>query len=216
MKVFSDHRVRRGTARLLLLVTLVFGLVGAFANSQDRNQISEHQKGLLSGDARTRNQAVDSMLQDRKRIIDQLLVLVDPANAKKYSDQTRAAAGFVLGQLRSVEAVGVLSKALANEPHQELFGDTRRFEAPFVIALAKIGRPAVPAMIENLETSDHRMLRIRSLDVLNHVLGGKRRMLELLGKLKARAARDPEKLRRIEKAINRVRTHYKEDKEPLY
>ena len=85
---------------------------------------------------------------------------------------------------------------------------------PGVLQAEKPTSPA-PAMIENIETSDNRILRIKSLDVLNHVLGGKRRVLELLTKLKVQAKDHPE-IQRIESAIQRTQTHFKEDKEPLY
>jgi len=65
--------------------------------------------------------------------------------------------------------------------------DISRYDVPVWTALVRIGRPVVPAMIENIETSDNRILREKSIDVLYHVLGGKRRVLELLTKLKEQA-----------------------------
>lgn len=124
-------------------------------------------------------------------------------------------AAFILGNFREIEAVSVLSKALANEPEQIEISDISRYDAPVWTALVRIGRPAVPAMIENIETSDNRILRIKSLDVLCHVLGGKRRVLELLTKLKVQA-KDHLEIQRIESAIQRTQTHFKEDEEPLY
>ncbi|NQT11737.1 MAG: hypothetical protein HQ582_03245 [Planctomycetes bacterium] len=147
--------------------------------------------------------------------MEQLIPLIDPANAKEYSDETRCAAAYLLGKLRAVEAIPVLSRALADEPGRKMRHGISRYDAPVWSALVRIGRPAVPTMIENIETSDHRMLRIRSLGVLNHVLGGKRRLLELLAKLEKRTD-DKETRRRLQECITRVREHYKETKEPLY
>ncbi len=175
---------------------------------------------LLSEDSRTRDQAVDSILQDRRDIVDKLIPLVDPANDMKYSDETRSAAAYLLGEFRASEAVPILSRALADEPGAKIISrisryDISRYDVPVWTALVKIGRPTVPAMIENIETSDNRILRKKSLDVLNHVLGGKRRLLELLSKLQKKAT-DKEKHRRITVAQQFAEVHFKEDKEPLY
>lgn len=203
-----------------ILALAVAALLGAAADAppQEAHEetMRERIKGLQSKDARARDRAVDAVLEDHKRMVKALIPLIDPANADRYSDETRCAAAYLLGQLRAVEAVPVLSKALADPPGPWLITDSSRFDAPVWHALVRIGRPAVPAMIRNIETSDHRMLRIRSLGVLNHVLGGKRRLLELLDRLKKRAGDDKQKAARIEKAAERVRSHYKEDEEPLY
>jgi len=172
-------------------------------------------KSLLSQDARIRDRAVDSMLQDRQAIIDDLIALVDPDNADEYTDQTRCAAAYLLGMFRSIKAVPVLSRALADEPGRMDTSDISRYDAPVWTALVRIGRPAVPAMIENIETSDHDILRKKSLDVLCHVLGGKRRVLELLARLKAQAE-ERRQVQRIEFAIQHTQAHFKEDREPLY
>ena len=157
----------------------------------------------------------EAILRDRKLIVENLIALVEPANAKKHSSQTRAAAAFLLGELRAVEAVPVLSRAMP-EVADRVRSDFSRFDVPFWNALVKIGRPAVPVMIKNIETSDNRILRIDSLRVLDQVLGGKRRLLELLAKLEARAAKDKRKQRRIQAAAAWAKEYYKEAEEPLY
>jgi hypothetical protein len=70
-------------------------------------------------------------------------------------------------------------------------------------------------LIDNIETSDNKILRVKSLDVLYHVLGGKRRVMELLNKLKERAE-DKLKIQYIEAAIQYTQEHFMEDTEPLY
>lgn len=144
-----------------------------------------------------------------------MIPLIDPINAKKYNDQTRCAAAYLLGMLRATEAVSVLSRALTNEPGRIVAFDISRYDAPVWTALVRIGRPTVPAMIKNIETSDNKIFRKKSIDVLCHVLGGKRRVLELLTKLKARAE-DWLIIEHIEAAIQHTQAHFKEDREPLY
>jgi len=187
---------------------------GNYKRSEEKEPMGQIN-GLLSQDSRIRDQAVDSILQDRRSIINKLIPLIDPANTKKYSDQTRCAAAYLLGMLRATEAVPVLSQALANEPGRKYISDISRYDVPVWTALVRIGRPSVPAMIENIETSDNRILRKKSIDVLYHVLGGKRRVLELLTKLKERAE-DRLIIEHIETAIQHTQSHFKEDKEPLY
>ncbi|MCH7559628.1 MAG: hypothetical protein IIB56_19555 [Planctomycetes bacterium] len=199
----------------IALTSIVLFAVTKGAVQQDKKKSMDQIEGLLSQDSRTRDQAVDSISQDRSAIINELIPLIDPANSEKYNDGTRCIAAFLLGKFRAVEAVSVLSQALANEPEQIAISDISRYDAPVWIALVRIGRPAVPAMIENIETSDDRILRIKSLDVLNHVLGGKRRVLELLTKLKVQA-KDRSKVQRVQSAIQHTQAHFKEDEEPLY
>lgn len=199
----------------IALTSIVLLAVTKGAIQLDKKKPMGHIEALLSQDSRIRDQVVDSILQDRSAIISELIPLIDPANSEKYNNGTRGVAAFLLGKFRAVEAVSVLSKALANEPEQREISDISRYDAPVWTALVRIGRPAVPAMIENIEASDNRILRKKSLDVLYHVLGGKRRVLELLTKLKGQA-KDHLEIQRIESAIQHTQTHFKEDEEPLY
>ena len=199
-----------GTALLCVIATSA-----TTAPQPDKEKTMIPIDDLLSKEPRTRNQAVDAILRDRKSVIEQFIPLIDPDNAKKYSDETRSAAAYLLGELCAVEAVPVLSQALADPPGPKETSDISRYDAPVFSALVKIGRPAVPAMIKNLETSDNSTLRKNSMDVLNHVLGGKRRLLELLAKLIERSD-DRDVSRRLREARSRAEVHYKEDSEPLY
>lgn len=201
---------------VLTVTILLLGLAGGSSSNEQEERVMEHIKKILSKDVRTRNQGVDEILQDRKITIEKLIPLIDPTNATKYSDETRCAAAFVLGELRAIEAVPVLSMALANEPGPKIKDDISRFDVPVCTALVKIGRPSIPAMIENIETSDNEILLNKSMDVLNHVLGGKRRLLELLGNLEVRAAKNELKAQRIKKAAKWAQDHYQESEEPLY
>ncbi len=201
---------------IVLISVALFGVTTGGRQEDDEKGLPGQIEGLLSKDSRVRDSSVDSILQDRLGIVQQLIPLIDPANAQKYSDETRSVAAYLLGKFRASEAVPVLSRALADEPGVELiFNRSRYYDVPFWTALVRIGRPAVPAMIENIETSDNAVLRKRSLSVLYHVLGGKRRITELLTKLKVRT-KDRAKLQRIEAAVQHTQEHFKEDKEPLY
>ena len=82
------------------------------------------------------------------------------------------------------------------------------------IALVRIGRPAVPQMIENLRTTDEERLRKSSATVLYHVLGGKAHVLELLDKLLAREKDEAAKARLVK--ARKVVAGMLEDEPPLY
>ena len=199
----------------MMIVGVLLGAEQPLFGQEQSGTAGEYVKKLGAKDARVRDKAVDAILRDRKLIVEKLIALADPVNAKKQTYETRAAAAFVLGELRAVKAVPVLSKAMP-EVGDRVHSEISRFSVPFWNALVKIGRPAVPVMIENIETSDNRILRIDSLGVLNHVLGGKRRLLELLAKLETRAAKDKRKQQRIQAAATWAKKHYKETEEPLY
>ncbi|MCH8854428.1 MAG: hypothetical protein IID41_17515 [Planctomycetes bacterium] len=173
--------------------------------------------GLRSANARARDEAVDAILHSRKAFAEELVRLIDPDNAAQHRENTRSAAAYLLGELRDPAAVPVLARALREQPDRIVMNPPRRnrYAAAVWTALVKIGRPAVPAMIDNIEGSDDRYLRDQSLYVLNHVLGGKRRVLELLAKLEARSKTDAT-TQRIRSAASWVSSHFKEDKEPLY
>jgi hypothetical protein len=199
----------------MALVSIVLFTVTKGAMQQDKKKPMGHIEALLSQDSRIHHRAVSSILQDRSAIVNELIPLIDPANSEKYNDGTRCMAAFLLGKFRAIEAVPVLSKALVDEPGPNSTLRIDGYAAPVWTALVRIGRPVVPAMIENIETSDNRILRKKSLDVLYHVLGGKRRVLELLTKLHGKA-KDRSKVQRVQSAIQHTQTHFKENEEPLY
>jgi hypothetical protein len=204
---------------MLLAATHARGFADPKCNDGPLSQLDQ----LLSDNSQAREQAVDKILNDRKALIKKLIPLIDPKNSEKFSDETRCVAAYLLGELRAVEAVPVLSQALADPPGEKFISDGSRYDAPVFSALVRIGRPAVAAMIENIKTTDDLTLQNRSLDVLLHVLGGKQRLLELLVKLNDRAlAEKPvnrEEARRFREAHVWAEAHYVQRKgyeEPLY
>jgi len=203
-------------AVLTLLIGVTLGASGVGLKQRDPDRLRD----LESRDRRTRDGAVQSILQDRSELIKRLIPLIDPANADKYGDGTRCAAAYLLGEFRAVEAIPALAKALANEPGRHKSTDISRYDAPVFTALVKIGRPAVPAMIENVETSDNDWHRKKSLLVIAHVLGGRRQLLDMLTKLEERRLKDPtvnqDALRRIREGRAWVEAKVTESEESLY
>ena len=204
-----------------LYVLTAVCLVAAGASVGADKPTEAHQKGLLvtdelrSKDSRIIARPVRRVLSNRSQTIKELIALIEPSKAAQHSERTRAAAAFLLGELRASEAAPILAKALANESYSGGRLDTDPFDWPVSTALIKIGRPSIPALIENLETSDDRIVMHKSIDVVYIVLGGERRFLELLGKLEKRAT-DEQVRQRIRKVSAHVESHFKEDVEPLY
>jgi hypothetical protein len=203
------------------LISVAYALTSGVEGDKEQSVIPFDD--LLAQDEQTRDRAVDKILEDRKLVIERLIPIIDPANAAKHNNETRCAAAYLLGEMRAVEAVPILASTLAKPPGRQ-FSSTlsRYYDGPVFNALIKIGRPAVPAMIQNLESSDHPAMRESSLGVLLHVLGGNTRLLEVLGKVHDRAVkqnRPPIIARRIAEAKKWAEEHYgypPGSEEPLY
>lgn len=211
--------LNRNTVLIIIaaLVASVLAMSGAMGDNS-KNKEKENMSpiaNLQSKNAWMRNKAVDAFLNDRKKSIGGLVAMVDQTGDKKYSDETRSAAAYLLGEMRAEEAVPALSRALVNPPGPKSRFDISRYDDPIITALVKIGRPAVPTMIKNLEETDNVILSRRSMSILSYVLGGKQHLLELLGKLKARN-KDKTVAKRIEAVTEYVQKRFKETTAPLY
>ena len=200
-----------GVGAWAVVAFLLAVATGDTVDDKEKKDVPDVIADLKSNDAQSRDRAINTIMRDRKEIIEHLISVVDPANAKQHSDDTRCAAAYLLGKLRTEEAVPVLSKVLADQlGGGKTCGNMMSpYDFPVPEALVNIGRPAVPAMIENLETSDKDRLRANSISVLYHVLGGRQHLLELLGKLEARA-KDEAVIKRVKAAKEYAQEHYKE------
>jgi HEAT repeat protein len=140
-------------------------------------QLSSHISAEREG-------AVQSLLSQRKELVEALCEIVHQKNAQRYTAETRAAAAFLLGEMRAPEAVEALNSALADNPVSPLFKpDASPYDFSVSTALAKIGRPAVPEMVKNLRNSDDRLLLRWTVVILVDTLGGREHTLELIGRL---------------------------------
>jgi len=172
---------------------------------------------ITSNQEKEREGAVRFILDRRKELIKSLIPIIDPVNSKNYKDESRAVAAYVLGEIRAVEAVPVLSTALADEPFSDVVfrKGINPYYASVVNALVKIGRPSVPAMIENLKTTDNKKVMSDSVMILSQVLGGKQRVLTLVGKLIKNESDQTAKLR-LKKVNSWIEENVKEDQPPQY
>ena len=121
-------------------------------------------------------------------------------------EQTRFCAAYLLGLYRYADACGNLAKVIAmeNEDYgQQQSREPRWGQYPAVEALIHIGKPAIPAMLRNLETSDDEHVRGLSARVIHYVEGS-----ELAKKVVQNAVakqKNPEQKRRLESGLPLVR-----------
>jgi hypothetical protein len=196
---------------------LVLGVLTLAEIAFTQEQIPATLKEMLEAkDRRVQNKAIQQILDDRLCTVNMLIEIVDQANAGRRPADAGRAAAYLLGQLRAPEAVPVLSRALTNvDPNGVLF-HTDIFTDAEWMALLEIGRPAVPAMIKNITSSDDERLRQRSLGVISRVLGGKDNLIGLLNRLMEQKERSKEERDRLAKSIEWAQSHYTETKKPLF
>jgi len=167
---------------------------------------------------RQRKRTMTAIVNKQRALCRRLTALITPERRDQLHEETCAIVALTLGELRCKHAVDVLAAGLEVVHDPPVFGAgvDRDFPRACGIALREIGRPSVPTMAAILDSRDGELVRARAMDVLYHVLGGQRRLVEFIEKLKARAAGDPAKVTRLTRALDRARNHYKEDVEPLY
>lgn len=170
---------------------------------------------IESRDPNVQMKTVHEILDDRLKQVNILIEIVDRASSGAVLERSGNAAAYLLGKMRAPEAVPVLSTALAKvRPYITI--DIDPLMGAVSNALVEIGRPSIPAMIKNITTSDNELLRIRSMDVINLVLGGKDNLIGLLNRLMEQKERTKEEKDRIKKCIEWAQSHYKETEKPLY
>ena len=188
----------------LLTVLLVLVSIGnsSTANDQSKTAPTDNPIAKLSSSV-DREQAVDEILDRRKIETEQLIAIV---GSKKASNETRQAAAFLLGEMRSVKAIPVLSTSLAETFDKPYSIDISRYDASTINALLKIGRPAIPALVENIESHEpDSAASIDSLLLLRNILGDHRSVKEKLTSQRTKA-KDETVGRRIQKALERLET----------
>jgi hypothetical protein len=157
---------------------------------------------LRSRDAKERAAARDALLRNRQETIAALIPLVKAKPAYELLDSTPLAIE-ILGDLRAAEAVDQLAANITLTP-PVIEWEIRRKEERYLcaVALAKIGVPAVPAMLKIIRTGDDEVARQVAAWVLNEVLGADLAPVLLEGALKS--AERPEEQARIKAALQYV------------
>jgi HEAT repeat protein len=160
---------------------------------------------------------VYAIFAQREAMVQRCLQIIDPQNKQEYADKQRAAAAFLLGEFRAIEAVPFLLAMLREEvkTRPTVFWDPSPFDFPARVALGKLGRDALPAVIEVLKETDDPALRQDCIGLIRQKVGPKRFLLDTLGNLAGRE-QDPVKAQRLTDARTWVDLKFKQAEEFPY
>jgi HEAT repeat protein len=144
---------------------------------------------------------LNQLSKDRSNLQTKLLSQLDESNPKEVT----FGIAYLLGVYRMDQAVRHLSKYIALKNEQSdlvkrlpLYG-----EYPIVEALIRIGNPAIPAMIENIESSDDENVRKLSARVIRYIDGTEIANFRLAKRMENES--DPIKKARLIAAMESIR-----------
>jgi hypothetical protein len=215
-------RFRRGVgawcatgAICLAAAALAVSILGAEDERRVRDVLNNVSTLLDTPDDVSRD--VHAIFAQREAICQRCLQIIDPRNKQEYADTQRAAAAFLLGEFRAIEAVPFLVAMLRDEVKTKptVFWDPSPFDVPARVALGKLGRDALPAVIEVLKETDDPALRQNCIGLIRQKVGPKRFLLDTLGNLADREP-DPVKGQRIRDARAWVDVNFKQAEEYPY
>jgi len=135
--------------------------------------------------------------KERHAILEGLLVGLGSEH-----EQIRFCSAYLLGHYRFNQAAGSLADVVTME-NPELTRNTREQRwgrYPAVEALIRLGKPSVPPMISNLETSDDEHVRGLSARVIYHVEGPE--LARIVVEMAITKQPDPVKKKRLETALS--------------
>lgn len=137
--------------RVLALCALAsIALLGSDAEGGAQESI-DFAEGIRSADQNMRRQAFASAIRERKRVIVALIAVVEDDKLREENPKAVACAMRLLGELRAIEAVGVLVGHISFRPDWTLPPYLPKEQrCPPVDALIKIGKPAERALLRML------------------------------------------------------------------
>lgn len=200
---------------LALLSTIALLIVGAAAPQSKQQAI----KRLLSTDAGTRIKAQQELLTARANLISELAKIVDDNENQVHKPDSVRKAMFILGEMRAIEAVGVLVSNIAfpdvlppgKEPRPGPGWGMGKLHTiasrplktwPAVEALTKIGEPCLEATIEKIATTDGVTEQNACIRVLIEVRG--RDSASALLKHAINKQKVPQKSQRLQNTLDRL------------
>ena len=164
--------------RAILAGVLLSFLAGfaCLAAEQGRNQVFIDK--LRAKDDKVRLQAENDLLAERAQTVRGLLAILEkptsPSASWLMSETPENLAIHVLGEMRAVEAIPALVKwAEPPKGGYDVDGDVPEYMSPAGQALAKIGKPADPALIGVLRVSKNDPYWTICLEILKQIEGPK-------------------------------------------
>ena len=171
--------------------------VGAFSEDAPISGSTEPMRQLATLPAEGRQQLLLQCFETRQSLERELIGQFDVAQA----DDVRCDIAYALGLYRMEGAVGALSRHIklrsAMHRRRPLGG-----EYPAVDALGRIGNPAIPEMIKNIENSDDPQVQELSLRVIRYVEGAE--VCKFVLQLAIDKQADKEKKGRLSSALDAI------------
>jgi len=162
--------MKRKTICGVMAIVCLTGVVGC---GKTEKPSGDHLVQMRSDNQAERETASQAILEKRTRTIGDLEKIVREFVGDETRKGTAKTAIVLLGKLRATEAVPLLAD---NINVYVFYKSTKRTQSPedafpCVGALTGIGKPSIPAMINNLATSEVEKVRELSARVIRNVEG---------------------------------------------
>jgi len=190
---------------VILLLMAIFLVLECTSCGKGQSRVDNLIQSIASGNEKERTAAYDELRHSRAKMIQDLIAIVNQpvVQGEQYANTTtpRNLAIYLLGNMRAPEAVPHLVNWLAPHPQQ----DTTWFTdvAPAVVALAQIGKPAVPHLLKLISITPKGEARDRAIWLIKNIEG------EECGKIILKKAieqeKDPEKKANLEKVLSSLK-----------
>lgn len=132
---------------------------------------------ITSGDGSKREKTVELLVAQQQLVVHSLINIVESTNSWEAKD----AASRVLGEYRALEAIHCLVNNIQQDTIFKMYAGmvSEDYRKPFGAALANIGDPAVPALLDRIGTEESDRVADRCVEVIVRIVG-KQRSAELL------------------------------------
>lgn len=159
--------------KAVLVTTLIVSMAVVLGAGRVKESSINYLSGMTSENYVDREQAARAILQSRRETIRELEEIVRTFISDEGRKGTVKTAVVLLGKLRSVESVPLLAENLTLYVFYKDRKSTQSPEDAFpcVGALIEIGKPAIPEMLRNIQTSNDKKVRELSTRVIRYVEG---------------------------------------------
>lgn len=138
------------TISTVVLMLIVIGMMSVLSTKTHAIEDNQKTVGLTSSDKKERDAACNSLLQERATVVNELIAIVKDKDTDKAFNGPLHYAIALLGKMRAVEAIPVLTEKLYYIPTGYDTDESNEYQEWYVAApaLIQIGEPAIPSMME--------------------------------------------------------------------
>lgn len=172
---------------------------------------------IQSDDLSERDRGIEMIESDYDELVSELSKMVDPETGDDYPRKSRHIACWLLGELRAVEGIPALMRALdADDLKVPFVSGQPVAEVAFPLgSLTRIGRPVMPHVVERLKKAESREGLGDLTLIAQIVLGHRDRAVRMLDGL-IEESTSAENRKVLEWARDDLRQRKVDDEEPLY